>query len=416
MDSNKSPDIGGFIFITGGSSMDQLAIKGGMPVRRQMLPYGQQWIDEDDIAAVINALKSDFITQGPQIDEFERAVADYVGAKYAVAFCNGTAALHGACFAANIGSGDEVITSPMTFLASSNCVLYQGGTPVFADIKADTYNIDPQSIEIKINSQTKAIIAVDFTGQPVEMDEINRIAKANNLIVIQDAAHSLGAEYKGRKVGALADMTMFSFHPVKHITTGEGGMIVTNDEEYYKKLQLFRSHGMTKNPEEMRNIEGPWYYEMHVLGYNYRITDLQSALGTSQLKKLDRLVARRQDIAHLYSENFSLLEGVKIPYQQEDTKSSWHLYMLRFDINKFTVSRKEIFEALRAENIGVHVHYIPVYLQPYYQSLGYPRGLCPEAEQFYEEAITIPIFPKMTDSDVNDVIKAVQKVQQYYLK
>lgn len=403
------------VIITAASS--QLAINGGTPTRQSMLPYGQQWIAEDDIAEVIATLRSDFITQGPKIAEFEQAVADYVGVKYAVAFCNGTAALHGACFAAGIGPGDEVITSPMTFLASSNCVLYQGATPVFADIHPDTYNIDPTDIARKITIRTKAIIPVDFTGQPAEMDRINDLAHQHHLIVIEDAAHSLGAQYKGRQAGSLADMTMFSFHPVKHITTAEGGMIVTDNELFYHKMLLFRSHGMTKDPEFLHNNnEGPWYYEMQELGYNYRMTDLQAALGVAQVKKLPVFVDRRREIVSEYNEAFSIMPGLIPPYQHPEANSSWHLYVLRFDLAQFNTGRRQIFEALRAENIGVHVHYIPVYYQPYYQQIGYSKGLCPVAEATYEEIISIPLFPRMNSQDVQDVIAAVQKVYHFFLK
>lgn len=389
-----------------------LAILGGKPVRDTFLAYGQQWITDEDIEAVLQALKSPLITQGPKIEEFEKSVAAYTGAKYAVAFSNGTAALHGACFAAGISAGDEVITTPITFAASSNCVLYCGGTPVFADIDPKTYNIDPEQIRRKITPKTKAIIPVDFTGQPVEMDEINEMAREHSLIVIEDAAHSLGASYQGKKVGTLADMTMFSFHPVKHITTGEGGLIVTDNEEFAAKLRLFRSHGITNQsiPEE----EGPWYYEMRELGYNYRMTDLHAALGTSQLGKIDQFVKRRREIVSQYNEAFSKLEAVTIPFQHPDSLSSWHLYSLSNELDQLSANRKDIFEALRAENIGVHVHYIPVYFHPYYQRLGYEKGLCPVAENWYEKALTIPLFPKMTDEDVESVIEAVTKVVSYF--
>lgn len=390
--------------------------ESGRPVRETLLPYGQQWLDEQDIEAVVKVLRGAFITQGPAIEQFERKVADAVGAKYAVAFANGTAALHGACFAAEIGQGDEVITTPITFLASSNCVLYQGGTPVFADIDMDTYNVAPSEIESKITERTKAIIAVDFTGQPVEVDRISMLARDRKLVLIQDAAHSLGASYNGRKIGSWADMTMFSFHPVKHVTTGEGGIITTNDERYYERLLLFRNHGMTRNPNRLIQNDGPWYYEMQELGYNYRMTDLQAALGASQMDKLQDFVARRREIAARYNEFFSTLPGLVIPKQHPMAESSWHLYVIRWLPEFFTVSRKEIFEALRAENIGVNVHYIPVYLQPYYQSLGYRPGLCPNAESYYHTAITLPLFPKMTNEDISDVQTAVKKVYDKYLK
>ncbi|MNO91696.1 UDP-4-amino-4,6-dideoxy-N-acetyl-beta-L-altrosamine transaminase [compost metagenome] len=386
------------------------------PVRNLLLPYGQQWLDVDDIEAVIKVLQGDYITQGPAIEDFESKIASYVGAKYAVAFSNGTAALHGACFAAEVGEGDEVITTPITFLASSNCVLYQGGTPVFVDIDMDTYNIDPMQIEKKITSRTKAIIAVDFSGQPVEMDRLAMIAHDHNLVLIQDAAHSLGASFAGQKVGSLADMTMFSFHPVKHITTGEGGIITTNNEQYYRRLLMFRSHGMTRDPKELSRNDGPWYYEMQELGYNYRMTDMQAALGVSQMEKLDSFVERRRIIAKQYNEHFSSMKGIVIPNQHAESNSSWHLYVLRWLPEYFSVDRREIFQALRNENIGVNVHYIPVYLQPYYQKLGYKQGICPNAEVYYNSAITIPCFPKMKDSDVNDVITAVKKVYDRFLK
>ena len=392
-----------------------LAIDGGQPVRRTFLSYGRQWIDSDDIEAVLQVLKGDFITQGPKIKEFEQALADYVGTKYAVVFSNGTAALHAACVAAEIGPGDEVITSPITFVASSNCVLYAGGKPVFADIDPVSFNIDPNEIEKLINSRTKAIIPVDFAGQPVQIEEILQIAKASNITVILDAAHSLGATVGGRKTGSHADMTMFSFHPVKSITTGEGGAIVTDDPSLYEKLTLFRTHGITRDQSAMQST-APWYYEMHELGYNYRLTDIQAALGISQLRRLDFFIQKRQRIAQIYTEAFSDMEGVIPPLQMEDRRLSWHLYVIRLELEKFSVGRRQIFEALRAENIGVNVHYIPVYYQPYYQKLGYKRGLCPHAEQYYESAITLPIFPNMTDQDIQDVITAVQKVTKYYLK
>lgn len=376
--------------------------------RSSLLPYGQQWLDEADIESVIQVLRSDFLTQGPAIQAFEQKVADYVGAKYGVAFTNGTAALHGACFAAGIGVGDEVITTPLTFLASSNCVLYQGGTPVFCDINLETYNIDPDELEGKITPNTKAIIAVDFAGQPAEMDRISEIARQHGLIVIEDAAHSLGADYDDRKVGTWADMTMFSFHPVKHVTTGEGGLIVTDNEEFYRKLIQFRSHGMTRNPDEMTRNDGPWYYEMQSLGYNYRMTDIQAALGVSQMDKLDRFVHRRREIIELYNRELADIPGLVLPYQHPKANSSWHLYVVRFLPEFFERTRKEIFEKLRELNIGVNVHYIPVYLQPYYQQLGFAKGLCPNAERYYETAITLPLFPKMTTEDVKDVVRAIR--------
>lgn len=395
--------------------MTKLAINGGTPVRDTYLPYGQQWIEDDDIEEVVKVLKSDYLTTGPKIEEFEEKFGKYVGVKYAVAISNGTAALHGASFAAGIKEGDEVITTPITFAASANCILYQGGKPIFADIDSSTYNIDPKDIEKKISSKTKAIVPVDFTGQPVNIDEINAIAKKYNLIVIEDGAHSLGAEYKGKKTGSLVDMTTFSFHPVKHITTGEGGVITTNNKELYEKLKLFRTHGITRDKQILYNKnEGSWYYEQLELGYNYRITDIQCALGISQLNKIDKFLRRRREIAEKYNEYLKDIDGIVLPYQEEYIKSSWHLYVIQLELEKFKVGRREIFEALKAENIGVNVHYIPVYYHPYYQKLGYKKGLCPNAEKLYERIITIPLYPKMTDKDVKDVVEALDRVLKYY--
>ncbi|CAN7181521.1 UDP-4-amino-4,6-dideoxy-N-acetyl-beta-L-altrosamine transaminase [Rossellomorea sp. LjRoot5] len=385
-------------------------------IRDTYLPYGKQWIDDDDINEVVKVLKSNYLTTGPAVSEFEEAVANYVGSKYAVAFSNGTAALHGACFAAGISNGDEVITTPLTFAASANCVLYQGGVPVFADIDPHTYNIDPEVIERKITSKTKAIIPVDFTGQPVNLEKIKEIADKNNLVVIEDAAHALGATYKGEKVGSISDMTMFSFHPVKHITSGEGGIITTDNKEYRDKLVQFRSHGITRDADKLVENHGPWYYEMQFLGYNYRMTDIQAALGKSQLMKLDKFVELRKTMIEKYNDSFKELPQVKIPYQDANGSSSWHLYILRFDTSKLKADRKEIFEALQKQNIGVNVHYLPVHLLPYYKELGYEKGIAPVAEEVYTEIITLPLFPAMTDKDVQDVIKAVKQVIESHKK
>ncbi|AIK38102.1 UDP-4-amino-4,6-dideoxy-N-acetyl-beta-L-altrosamine transaminase [Bacillus pseudomycoides] len=393
-----------------------LAIHGGKPVRNHYLPYGKQSIDEDDIQAVINVLKSDFITTGPTIKQFENQVAAYVGAKYAVAFSSGTAALHGACFAAGISNDDEVITTSMTFAASSNCVLYQGGVPVFTDIKSDTYNIDPNLIKDKITNKTKAIIPVHFTGQPVELEKISKIAQEYNLTVIEDAAHALGATYKKKKIGSISDMTMFSFHPVKHITTGEGGIITTNNEYYYQKLLQFRTHGITRNPNNLTENHGPWYYEMQFLGYNYRMTDIQAALGLSQLQKLDSFIAKRKQYVSMYNMALKDLPEVILPKQLDHVDSSWHLYIIQLNLPMLKVDRKEIFQALQQENIGVNVHYIPIHLQPYYQKLGYQKGICPNAEKLYESIITLPLFSEMSEQDANDVIQAVKKVINFYKK
>lgn len=379
-----------------------------MKKREEFLSYGKQSVDETDIAAVVETLQSPFLTQGPKVVEFEQAVAEYVRAKYAVAFSNGTAALHGACFAAGIVKGDEVITTPITFAATSNAVLYCGGTPVFADIDADTYNLDPISVFENITSRTKAIMPVDFTGQPVDLDAMMQLAEDHELVVIEDGAHSLGATYKGQKVGSQAHMTMFSFHPVKPITTGEGGIITTNSKEYYEKLKSFRSHGIRKTPYSME--QGDWYYEMIDLGFNYRMNDIQAALGLSQLEKLDGFIERRREIAALYNEKLAQVAGVIIPKQLKETESGWHLYMIQLDENILKKSRRAVFDEMRAMNIGVHVHYIPVYWHPYYQDLGYHEGISPVAEKWYECALTLPIFPEMTEKDVDEVVEMLKDI------
>jgi len=387
----------------------ELAINGGIPVIDKLLPYGSQWLDEDDIQAVVNVLRSGWITTGPKIEEFEQRFAEHVGAKYAVAVSSGTAALHAAVFACGIDPDDEVITTPLTFAASANCVIYQGGTPIFVDVCCDTLNIDPQEIEKRITDKTKAIIAVDYTGLPCDYDEIHEIADKFNLMLIEDASHAIGAEYKGRKVGTISDLTTFSFHPVKHITTGEGGMITTDNPELAKKLRIFRNHGITTEARE-RQEKGAWFYEMIDLGYNYRITDFQCALGMSQLAKLDSFLTRRREIANRYNEAFADLSEITTPPILEDRISAWHLYVIRLNLGQLRVDRAKIFAALRAENIGVNVHYIPVYWHPYYQKLGYRKGICPNAEATYERLISLPIFPKMIDQDVSDVIKTIGKV------
>lgn len=394
---------------------EKLAIYGGKPVRDSYLPYGRQCIDDDDIKSVIEVLKSDYLTAGPIINEFENKVAQLVDAKYAVAVSNGTAALHAACYAAKIKEGDEVIVSPITFAASANCVLYCGGKPVFADIDPYTYNIDPKEVEKKITNKTKAIIPVDFTGQVVDLDAIIDIAKRYNLLVIEDGAHSLGTKYNEKKVGSVSDMTTFSFHPVKTITTGEGGIITTNSKDIYEKLVLFRTHGITKDIDFMINKEeGPWYYEQLELGYNYRITDFQCALGISQLNKIDKFIKRRKELTSMYDKELKKIDGIIIQKEEKFSDTSRHLYIIQIDLNKFKVGRKEIFEALLAENIGVNVHYLPVYLHPYYRNLGYQEKICPIAEKLYKSIITLPLYPQMNDNDLQDVINAVKKVLSFY--
>lgn len=371
-----------------------------------MIPYGKQTIDQDDIQAVVDVLQSDFLTTGPKIAEFEQTVADYVGAKYAVAISNGTSALHAACFAAGIGPGDEVITTPLTFAASANCVLYCGGTPVFADVDPKTYNIDPEDIQRKITDRTKAIIAVHLAGQPCDMDAIHSIAREHGLIVIEDGAHALGSVYKGKKVGSMSDMTTFSFHPVKPITTGEGGMIVTDNEDFYKKMILFRSHGITRDDSMMTRNDGPWFYQQFDLGYNYRITDIRCALGCSQMKKLDRFLALRKEIVAHYNEAFADCDNIITPYQLSDTESGWHLYIVQVK----NCDRRQVFEKMREKGIGVNVHYIPVYMHPYYQEHGYENVHCANAEEIYSHIISLPLYPGLTSEQQDYVIDTLKSL------
>ena len=397
--------------------MEKLAIHGGKPIRDNPIYYGRQFIDENDCEAVRSVLLSDLITTGPKVAELEQILCGLTGAKYAVAIANGTAALHAACFAAGIGDGDEVITTPMTFVASANCVLYQKGIPVFADIDIDTYNISPASIREKITPKTKAIIAVDFTGQAAELDEIREICVERGLILIEDAAHSIGTMYNDKYVGSIADMTTFSFHPVKTVTGGEGGAILTNDESLYKKLLLFRTHGITRDPELMAvEPEGVWYYEQIELGYNYRITDFQAALLISQLGKLKMFAFRRKQIVEKYDE--ALINIPEIVLQKEIPLSNTvrHLYIVQLKLEALTCTRREFFDAMVAENVIPNVHYIPVYYMPYYQKLGYNKGLCPNSEYLYERFISVPLYYSMTDGDVESVIHTLRKIIEYYRK
>ncbi len=370
------------------------------------IPYARQYIDKNDIGAVIKVLKSDYITQGPKVNEFEKKVADYCGARYAVSMNSGTSALHAACFVAGIRPKDEAITSPISFAASSNCVLYCGGVPKFADILEDTVTIDPYSIKKLINKKTKAIIPVDFAGHPAELEEIKNIADKYGALVIEDAAHALGAEYKGSKIGSCkySDMTILSFHAVKHITTGEGGMVLTNKKDLYDKLIMFRSHGITKDNEKLINKKmSKWFYEMQFLGFNYRITDIQCALGISQLNKLDKFVALRRYIADLYKEAFNDVHGISCLAEKPYCRSSWHIFPIR--IERY---RDDVFDKLIAKNISANLHYIPIYLQPYYKKLGYKEGSCPKAEMYYKETITLPLYPAMSNAQIKKVIEVTK--------
>lgn len=367
-------------------------------------------MDQDDIDSVVEVLHADFITQGPKINEFEEGIAKYCGAKYAVAFNSGTSALHGAYFALGLNPGDEMITSPNTFVATSNAALYLGAKPVFGDVQAETGNLDPLKVADKITDKTKFIAPVHYSGNPCDMKAFAEIAEENDIKLIEDAAHALGAKYDGKPIGSLeySEMAMFSFHPVKHITTGEGGIIVTNDEEYYNRLQLFRSHGITKE-NLVNESDGDWYYEMQHLGYNYRITDIQCALGISQLKKLDSFVNSRREIAKKYDGMFEDNPYFDVIEETPNAESAYHLYPILLK-DKYLKNKREIFSRLREEGIGVQIHYIPVYRQPYYRELGYPQDSCPVDEEFYLRELSIPMYPTLTDDDLEFVQEKLYKV------
>lgn len=395
----------------------KLAINGGEPVRKTRLNYARQWIDWADIDAVTEALNSDFLTCGPRVPLFEKKLCRATGADYAVAVSNGTAALHIACLAAGIGPGDEVIVSPITFAASANCVLYCGGTPVFADIDKDTWNLSPACAERAVTSRTRAVIAVDYMGQAASLYELERLCRKHGLVLIEDASHSLGTRYDGREVGDIADLTTFSFHPVKIVTTGEGGAVTTNSQALYEKAALLRAHGITREKEKFRDADaGDWYYEQQALGYNYRMSDLQAALGLSQLDKLPLFSRRRKDFTAFYDGVFGQMEEILLPREIPQSDTVRHLYVIRLNRKFLRCGRKTVFDALQAENIGVNVHYIPVYRLPYYEKMGYPRGLCPNAEDLYETCLTLPLYPAMTEKDAQDVIAAVKKVLSYFRK
>lgn len=393
--------------------MSDLALHGGTPVRDRLLPYGRQSIGQDDIDAVVEVLRSDWLTTGPAVRDFETAFAAYVGAPEGVAVANGTAALHASAAVAGIGPESEVIVPALTFAASANCVRYLGGTVVFADVRPDTLTVDSVAVQQLISPRTRAIVAVDYAGQPADLDDLAALARAHDLVLIEDAAHALGAVYRGRPVGALADLTTFSLHPVKHVTTGEGGVITTSRSEWASALRRFRNHGITSDHRQ-RESAGSWFYEMVDLGFNYRITDFQCALGASQLRKQAGWLAARRRIAEFYRSALGDLQEVELPSVQSDRQSAWHLYPIRLNLDRLSGGRADVFQALRAENIGVNVHYIPVPWHPYYQRLGYRRGAWPVAEDAYERLISLPMFPAMTDHDIADVCEAIRKVVGYF--
>lgn len=395
--------------------MEKLAIFGGKSVRKEDIYYGRQYIDEADIRAVENTLRGRLITCGPRVDALEARLCEVTGAKYAVATSNGTAALHVACLALGIGPGDEVITTPMTFVASANCARYCGATVVFADINPSTYNVDPDEIEKKITPKTKAIVAVDFTGQAVELDRIQALCRRHNIYLIEDAAHSIGTRYNGRPVGSIADITCFSFHPVKTVTSGEGGAVTTNDARLYRKLVVYHSHGITHDEDwmEQKGI-GHWYYEQQDLGFNYRMTDFQAALLNSQLDKLEMFSKRRKEIVAQYNAAFADVPELILQQEIPESDTTRHLYIIQLRLDRLRCTRREFFDAMSAERVCCQVHYIPVYYFPYYRKLGYEKGLCPNAEKLYEGIMSIPLFYSLTDDDVQDVIHTVKKVIEYY--
>jgi len=394
---------------------EPLALHGGTPVRSTPLPYARQTIEEDDVQAVAAALRSDWLTTGPRVEHFERAVAGAVDARHAVAVSSGTAALHAAVFASGIGPGDEVITSPLTFVASANAVLYLGGTPVFADIRSDTLNVDPAEVDARITPRTRAVLPVDFAGQPCDLDDLARVARGQSLSLIEDAAHALGASHRGRPIGAIADLTTFSFHPAKLITTGEGGMVTTNDDALAERLRRFCNHGLETDFRQRAERRAP-YSPMIDLGYNYRLTDIQCALGLSQLARLDTFLKRRAALADRYTAALGGLGAAHVPLVVPHVRHAWHIFPVLLDIEQLSADRDTVLAALRAEGIGATVHYVPAYWHPYYAARGYRRGLCPRAEAAYERLVTLPLFPGMTDADVDDVLAALDKVLRHYAR
>jgi perosamine synthetase len=391
-----------------------LAVDGGTPTRATFLPYARQTIDEDDIAAVVAALRSDWLTTGPRVEELERAFADYVGTSHAVAYSSGTAALHGAAFAAGLSAGDEVIVPAMTFAASAACAAYVGATPVLADVEPTTLNLDPAELERRITDRTKAVVVVHYAGIPADMERLGAIASAAGLTVIEDAAHAAGADAPGGRCGTLGDMAVFSLHPAKQLTAGEGGIVTTNDPELAARLRRFRNHCMDSSGRE-RETAGAYAYTIEELGFNYRLTDIQAALGLSQLAKLDGFVERRRELVAAYDERLGGRSDLVIPEVPAGTTPSWHLYVVKLQLDQLRVDRDKIFAALRAENVGVNVHYIPVHHLGYYSRLlGVGPGDFPVADDAYRRILTLPLFPAMTVNDVTSVVDAIERVLGAY--
>lgn len=383
-----------------------------------MIFYGKQSIDENDIDAVVEVLKSDFLTQGPAIKKFEKCVAEYCGAKYAVAVTSATAALHISCLSAGLGKDDILWTSPITFTASANCGRYCGADVDFVDIDPSTYNMSIAELEKKLQAaeiKPRVVVPVHLAGQSCEMDKIYKLSQKYGFKVIEDASHAIGADYKETKVGCCkySDMTVFSFHPVKIVTTGEGGMVLTNDKDLYEKLVLYRSHGITRDPKLMTGTaDGPWYYQQIDLGFNYRMTDMQAALGYSQMQKVNEFVSKRRYLAKRYNELLKNINGIQLPDQNEDTKSSWHLYVVRVDFSKISKTKNQIFAEMKEKGICLNLHYIPVHTQPYYENLGFKGGDFPNSEKYYEEAFTLPLYYSLTDEQQDHIVKSLVEVLQ----
>jgi perosamine synthetase len=390
-----------------------LAIDGGNPVRQSLLPYGRHHVTDDDVAAVESVLRSDWLTTGPKVAELERALANATGNSHAVVVSSGTAALHAMMAGIGIGPGDEVIVPAITFAATANAVAYCGGTPVFADVDPRSLLIDPRSVADAITSNTRAVIAVDFAGQAADYGSLADIVQGTDIHLLADACHALGGSQNGAQIGTLAEASIFSFHPVKHVAGGEGGAIVTNDVALAERMRIFRNHGITTDHTQ-RAAQGTWTYDMVTLGFNYRMSDIQCALTLSQLSRLDAGVDRRREIAATYDSAFASIDTV-IPLETStDNSHAYHLYVIRLDLSRLTVDRAQVFAALRAENIGVNVHYAPVPWHSYYRERGYEPGSWPGAESTYEEILSLPMFPTMTDDDTRDVVNAVNKVVTAY--